>query len=161
MGYTHFYNFKPKIGSLCEALAHPPQSDSLLAKASADVAKMSKILSKEGVLIKGGDGTGKPIFTSTEINFNGDASEDLDHENFFFDLKEESSFCKTARTARKPYDKLVCCALLSLKAYLGDSFSFSSDGDENDEEWKDGYEFWAKHSNNPCISWEDLKTLIG
>lgn len=56
---------------------------------------------------------------------------DMSHETFFlpvngFDL-EEFQFCKTAR---KPYDVIVVACLVILKHYLGNSFKFSSDGDD-------------------------------
>ena len=59
----------------------------------------------------------------------------MDHETFgikWYPEKGESrDFCKTAR---KPYDVLVCVALLAMnEAFKGTgAFTFSSDGDNSD-----------------------------
>lgn len=48
------------------------------------------------------------------------------HETFAINTgAQESSFCKTAR---KPYDIVVCKILLILKYYLGDNIEVGSDG---------------------------------
>lgn len=89
-------------------------------------------------IIKGPMGTGLPIFLQNEIAFNGDESKHLDHESFYitWNNKDEDGedlygFCKTAR---KPYDILVCMSLLALEESFNDPkvFSFSSDGDDTD-----------------------------
>jgi hypothetical protein len=96
------------------------------------------------LILRGGSGTGPPVLDQTEISFNGDGDVSLDHETFFFPkdayLREWQfgrfppgttwDFCKTAR---KPYDLAVCCALLVIKVHLGALFSFSSDADSIDE----------------------------
>ena len=51
-------------------------------------------------------------------------------------------FCKTAR---KPYDFVVCTMLLSLANHL-ENFEFSSDGDKDD--WKPVVDFYLKENNN-------------
>ena len=51
---------------------------------------------------------------------------------------EGFSFCKTAR---KPYDVVVCATLIAIKHHLGDYVSVSSDGDfDNVNEWGPAYE---------------------
>lgn len=73
--------------------------------------------------------------------FNGDEKQGLDHETFaikwYAHQGKADDFCKTAR---KPYDLLVCFSLLAFKAAFHDYkvFHFSSDGDNSDwEEAKD------------------------
>jgi hypothetical protein len=53
------------------------------------------------------------------------------------------NFCKTAR---KPYDLLVCCALISLaNNYPEKVFSFSSDGHFQD--WQPAIDFYTRITN--------------
>lgn len=103
--------------------------------------------------IKGGLGEGEPEITPNRIWFNGDASQDLDHETFvislfsmdtfqsFEDIREKGvfGFCKTAR---KPYDLLVCLSLMVAKHHLGADFKISSDGGY--AEWKPAIELYEK-----------------
>jgi len=98
---------------------------------------------KDKIVIKGGLGKGKPTVTDNKIWLNGDNSKDLDHETFSLDLFEYSpmyrgdydmekgvfGFCKTAR---KPYDLVVCVSLLIMKEHLKEDFGFSSDGGVDD-----------------------------
>ena len=85
----------------------------------------------------GWDGTGEPVFTETEISFNGDATLGLDHESFRVTPNTSKfDFCKTAR---KPYDLMVCAVLISMKKHLV-TFSYSSDG--NSDDWKPAKAFY-------------------
>lgn len=108
---------------------------------------------KSDITIKGGQGEGEPEITPSLIWFNGDGSKDLDHETFvlkLFDLGNFQSnsdidkegvfgFCKTAR---KPYDLLVCVSLMVAKHHLGADFKISSDGDL--AEWQEAIDFYEK-----------------
>lgn len=105
------------------------------------------------IVIKGGMGEGEPEITPTRIWFNGDRSQDLDHETFvielftmdtfqsFADIAEKGTFgfCKTAR---KPYDFLVCVSLMVFKHHLGADFKVSSDGGLSD--WQPAIDFYEK-----------------
>lgn len=77
------------------------------------------------------------MINESEIWFNGDAKKELDYETFGIKWYPKEGkvrdFCKTAR---KPYDILVCFSLLALKAAFHDYkvFNFSSDGDDSDWE---------------------------
>lgn len=112
--------------------------------------------SEENIVIKGGLGKGKPIVNKNKIWLNGDGEKDLDHETFAIDLFETlpfyyedyeiekgvSGFCKTAR---KPYDLVVCVSLLILKEHLGEDFDFSSDGGL--EDWEQAILLYIKLFN--------------
>ena len=63
----------------------------------------------------------------------GEILEDSDKEECF-------TFCKTAR---KPYDIVVCCCLVIVKKHLGDLITISSDGDE--VEWNSSFKLCQKH----------------
>ena len=85
--------------------------------------------------------------TDEEIRFNGREEGDRGHETFSLQRKADKrledyasrldrkyifDFCKTAR---KPYDIVVCCLLVILKHRLGNMIEISSDGKDwtNDE----------------------------
>ena len=107
----------------------------------------------------------KLAITDDMIWFNGREENDQGHETFHlerkstkesyrtFPLKDQDgkiledtekeecfTFCKTAR---KPYDIVVCCCLLIAKKHLGGLISVSSDGDE--VEWNDAINLCQKH----------------
>ena len=87
----------------------------------------------------GGLGEDEPRISDLEVWFNGDASEDLDHETFALELFEtgnyngvdetdkEGVFC-FCKTAHKPYDFAVMVSLMVIKHHLGSDFKISSDG---------------------------------
>ena len=105
--------------------------------------------------------------TDEEIRFNGREEGDRGHETFSLQRKSDKrledyasrldrkyifDFCKTAR---KPYDIVVCCLLVILKYHLGNMIEFSSDGADwtNDEgvyyeidgAWSDAIKLCAKN----------------
>jgi len=139
MGYTHYYSFEPNKVQNTETLRKK------FKKASKQIKSFAQWLPNKGIAIKGGLGEGKPIFNETEIWFNGDASEGFDHETFSIHwsrpnlMGKYNDFCKTAR---KPYDLLVCFALLTFAEVFPEVFSFSSDGDMEDSEWQQAVEFY-------------------
>ena len=104
--------------------------------------------SDQPCIIRGGLGKGLPKFLQDQIWFNGDESKGHDHETFYlkWNKKDEDGedlwgFCKTAR---KPYDLLVCMSLLALENAFQDPkvFSYSSDGDE--PEWQRAKDLYAE-----------------
>jgi hypothetical protein len=142
MGYTHYWSFDPNKVSNTEDLRKR------FKRASMQIKKFEAWITaykSEVYKICGGLGKGKPIFNETEIWFNGDASQQLDHETFSMHWSRPTSqggyrdFCKTAR---KPYDLLVCFALLTFAEIFPDAFEYSSDGDMEDDEWKIAVEFY-------------------
>jgi hypothetical protein len=156
MGYTHHWYFK-------KCIADSPER---FAEFSADCKKLYENLpefsnsaggyySDVPIIIKGGDGTGEPEFTNTEVIFNGDATDDMDHETFYITLKrlaldssvtasweigrelEEGGqfwdgydFCKTAR---KPYDLLVAACLIRFGYHYSEGVCIRPDGGEHSE----------------------------
>lgn len=130
MGYTHYWTFN----------RDKSKDSSKFAKAVEEIkaihAKLPERTDSAGgsyleydLKIMGGMGTGEPEFTPTSVCFNGDEENGLDHETFSLDYNVDTgwNFCKTAR---KPYDLLVCCALIAFANNLGAKvFTFNSDGD--------------------------------
>jgi hypothetical protein len=102
------------------------------------IEKAHKLIKKrKHCIIRGGLGEGTPMINESQVWFNGDAKKGLDHETFgikWFDNQRTHDFCKTAR---KPYDLLVCVSLLAFKHAFDNPvvFRFSSDGDN--AEWED------------------------
>lgn len=134
MGYTHYWT---------PTKATPEQWDTLLDEAKqllealpANTDTAGGYCSDDPLEIKGGLGTGKPKFTKKQIWFNGDEERGLDHETFLIKPnKNEWNFCKTAR---KPYDLLVCAILIATYNVL--EYDVSSDGGL--EDWKPAINFY-------------------
>jgi hypothetical protein len=139
MGYTHYWTFEPNKAKDTETLRKK------FKRASKQIKAFANFLPNKGIKICGGLGEGAPIFNETEVWFNGDRSEGLDHETFSVHWSRPSvlgkwnDFCKTAR---KPYDILVCFALLTFVEIFPEAFEFSSDGDMEDIEWQQGVEYY-------------------
>ena len=132
MGYTHYFNFR-KGADIDDWRWN-------------DAIELGKACMKEsGVEIAGGDGTGKPIINNKCVCLNG-VRPNL-HETFYLDRKmEDFGFCKTAR---KPYDIVVCCFLLAFKYIFKKDFEYTSDGTtRGDLRSKENKEYWAKYCPN-------------
>lgn len=48
------------------------------------------------------------------------------------------------KTSRRPYDAVVCGALISLKHHLGDRVELGSDGQIENEEWDAGFRLYHR-----------------
>ena len=124
MSYTHYYQQHETVS--------PVQMEPVITECE----RILKYAKNKGIGIFGWDDTkegyfGKPEIGIYVININGDESKSLDHETFYFRLNNlKWRFCKTAR---KPYDSIVCLMLLSLTVHIP-GFEFSSDG--TIDEWK-------------------------
>ena len=139
MGYTHYY----AVADL--------QGDMKIPEIAADVEAI--IMASEIQIGNwSGESGSEPILGPDEINFNAMHPENF--EDFCYPpdfelnrsvLRPESkgfSFCKTAR---KPYDVVVCATLIAIKHHLGDYVSVSSDGDfDNANEWGPAYDLYFK-----------------
>ena len=92
---------------------------------------VAKALS-EGISIKGGTGTGSPVFSSTLISLNGDQDLKEDYETFYLEKTPERirngehfAFCKTQY---RPYDAVVVSILAAAKKIAPKAIEVSSDG---------------------------------
>lgn len=140
MGYTHYWTPKKATPGKWNELV------SVSRQLKANLPRYSETAggyygedagrSKRVIKIRGGMGTGKSSFNKQMIWFNGDEKRGLDHETFMISPnKTEWHFCKTAR---KPYDLLVCAVLIACVDVL--DYDVSSDGDFND--WKPAIKFY-------------------
>lgn len=148
MGYTHYWSFDPNKVKSTEDLRKRFKRASQYVKGFVKFINANK---SEVYKICGGLGKGKPIFNETEIWFNGDASQQLDHETFSMHWSRPTlqggyrDFCKTAR---KPYDLVVCFSLLTFAEIFPDAFDYSSDGNMEDEEWQRAVELYEAFTGN-------------
>lgn len=142
MGYTHYWDLKNPTSKTKQ------QFIDVMMDVEMIMNSLPKFSTSAGghyksypLVLRNGLGEGVPVITSQEIIFNGDGSEGLDHETFIFSFvnpDDQSGFCKTAR---KPYDLVVCAVLISL-ANRVDGFECSSDGDW--EDWEDCLKFYKE-----------------
>lgn len=127
MGYTHYWNFT----------TFPNEIENGAEKFKNAISLFKERVKKVNVELGNGmsEVGSKPIITDTMIVFNGIGENS--HETFYISMdydEEEArfSFCKTAR---KPYDKAVCIALLCFKEAFGDDFEIYSDGSFDEQSW--------------------------
>ena len=146
MGYTHYWTSKDftqkqwdKFKFVCDKLLNNlPKKTNIAGGSSSDLPLIINRNSKDEF-----------EFSNKCICFNGDTPHqlklnhyDLSHETFLIENVNDGgindwSFCKTAR---KPYDLLVCACLIAAHKYLG--FEIKSDGDLSD--WKPAFDYYAE-----------------
>ena len=137
MGYTHYYHIQDITKPL------------MTSEIAQDIESI--IMASEIPLGDGSDEPdSQPILEHDLVQVNGIGDEG--HETLCYPPDFEwnrkvhrpeslgSSFCKTAR---KPYDVVVCAALLAIKHHLGDNVEIHSDGDFDDE-WQPAYQLYRK-----------------
>ena len=135
MGYTHYWNFKKNPKDCKDGSKKFAKAVELLKKCLAKVPAEIGVC-KAPFVLKGSNGKGEPVLTNEVVCFNGDASMYYDYETCYIALNNDDydfDFCKTAR---QPYDVAVCLTLLCFKKTFGDDFSYSSDGNSDDDGWK-------------------------
>lgn len=154
MGYTHYWTYN------ANEILDTEELRKKFRKAVAIIDKAHKMIKKDKFIhkgqaggfaddrpciIRGGLGEGTPMINESEVWFNGDEKTKMSHETFgirwFPSGGEVKGFCKTAR---KPYDILVCVSLLAFKHAFDnpDVFSFSSDGDN--AEWETSKDLFTR-----------------
>ncbi len=124
MGYTHYWSHDPNLDS------------SKLLAAMQDAQKLVAAVQAQGIALE-------VEFGEPTLTLNGVGEES--HEDFIFPQNTDPyslrhphkdgylwAFCKTAR---KPYDEVVCAILLVLKHHLGKQIRLASDGERNEDEW--------------------------
>lgn len=137
MGYTHYWENKGHKDDQTNFLKVVEEAKLLYSKLPEHTDTAGGYSKELPLKLCGGNGTGEPVISNLEIFFNGDESVGLDHETFAVDAHPVSfDFCKTAR---KPYDLMVCAVLISMKKHLV-NFKYSSDGDA--EDWAPAQKFY-------------------
>ena len=108
-------------------------SDEQWTELLKQVKEIFALARKDGIVIRGGNGTGKPVINDKEIILNGDKKGNLDHETFSFTKKQKKwEFCKTER---KPYDAVVSSILYAAQKI---NPSIKADGDDGKSSIKMG-----------------------
>ena len=137
MGYTHYWTIQDITKPL------------MTSEIAQDIGSI--ILASEVPI---GDGEGiqdsQPVLEHDLVQINGigdDAYEalcyppDFEWNRGFRPVESLGfAFCKTAR---KPYDVVVCAALLAIKHHQGDNVEILSDG-EFDDEWQPAYRLYRR-----------------
>jgi len=151
MGYTHYWEFKGKVAP--SKIENGKEKWELV---TSKVKEALKYVKGKGIRIGNWDGTKEiPTITENIISFNGMGKDA--HETFCIPFKEEGwRFCKTAR---KPYDLLVCLTLLAFKEAFGDDFEYTSDGITKEEyEDRENNEYWKSINfvpEGPGKEWQE------
>ena len=151
MGYTHYWKFNTnyKISSL--KWKEIVDDFNKILDVEIDIPNNDLYCGTEGLTrlrsILEPDSDQRLEITDNEIRFNGREEGDRGHETFSIQrmsderLKvyakrlERDYIFDSCKTARKPYDIVVCCLLVILKYHLGNMIEVSSDGADwtNDE----------------------------
>lgn len=138
MGYSHYFAYDPNA----------PEFTDGMAALAVDAQLIVATAAKAGVEVSGAnEGPAIPPFLDpTGFFFNG--VEPDAHETFHFSanprpddfarvgsgMKRNGPFVwRSCKTARKPYDLVVCAILLRARQLMPTSFAIGSDGDWNDE----------------------------
>lgn len=95
----------------------------------ADVKKPPEFKVASPLIICGPYGTGKPLFTPTEVAFNGDCSTSDCCETFRITLQDlEAPLYDRCKTLKCSYDLLVLCALVRLAHHFPTICIYSDGG---------------------------------
>jgi hypothetical protein len=146
MGYTHYWGFKDetlkqedfdKIVKDVKVIEKYFKENDIVSRNAGGYHKDNFAkLDKNSVSYRGWI-VGKEIEEIEAISVNGDKEKELDHENLYIQVGENTwTFCKTAR---KPYDLIVTLILLSVKFHTR-STRVSSDGEN--EDWQHAFELF-------------------
>ena len=145
MGYTHYYTqtraFTPtEWHDLTAAFHH------MLVHLPAHSTNAGGYYVDHPLVIRDGWGFNTPEVDDHELVFNGDEASGMAHESFYLERANQGfHFCKTAR---KPYDLLVCAVLLVVTEIAPGAITVESDGDMRGADWQPARAFL--HNLPPC-----------
>ena len=141
MGYTHYWKFNSDYEINSEKWKEIINDFNKILDVETNIPENDKYDGTDGMTrlrnILEQDSDQRLEITDKEIRFNGREENDRGHETISLQRKSDKSlqdptdkkyifdFCKTAR---KPYDIVVCCLLVILKHRLGNMIEISSDG---------------------------------
>lgn len=143
MGYTHYWR-RPKEFDATRFLKFVEDVRRLYA-ALPKRSEAHEGYAESPLRVAGWGGRGKPEFRAGRVAFNGRGS--LSHESFRMDrvmkdCKPQDGRCfDFCKTARKPYDLLVCAALIALKRHFPE-VEVTSDG--GPQEWAKAVKFYER-----------------
>lgn len=112
-----------------------------------------KKIAKMGIPIGSGDGEGDlPEFSENAVWFNGIGADS--HESFFLEANEALAFREFCKTNKKPYDLMVCLALIAMKQTAPKQISIDPAGEDSD--WAEAIEIYQKITFE-VVSFEMIK----
>lgn len=175
MGYTHYYSQKRSM-SENEFEEYGRDVQRLIAVLPATVSSFNALYGWGGYESGGGgygiealgvahDDPGKPIVSPEAIHFNGSGADDADHETFrvergldesHWSFKQDKEVFGCTKTNYKPYDVMVCAALLALLDRAPDAWRVSSDGSARD--WVAAARF-ASHALGRSMRLEQVESM--
>ena len=136
MGYTHYYT--PTTVTTDKWKEFVDTCKKLHKNLPSKTNTAGGYYEDEILKICDGMGEGEPQIDLDGIIFNGNEDKGLAHETLLIGKDDiDWSFCKTAR---KPYDLLVCAVLIAANEILG--YDVSSDG--NFEDWKPAINYYLR-----------------
>ncbi len=134
MGYTHYASRRKRL----------PRA--IFQRAADGCRKVVDVLCQEkGIRIQSdGDDPEPPHFGTDRVQFNGVGGEA--HETFVVERNytpypgqtppgRGEGWFEFTKTARKPYDCVVCACLVVFHHHFGMAYAVRSDGDDGDEGW--------------------------
>ena len=128
MGYTHYYTIQDPS---------QPLRGSEIAQDIQNIILASEIPMGDG----SDDPDSQPILEHDLVQLNGTGDEA--HETLYYPPYDEGNGFAFCKTARKPYDVVVCAALLAIKHHQEDNVEITSDG-EFDDEWQPAYRLYRR-----------------
>jgi hypothetical protein len=134
MGYTHYWEHGPIARTVFRDLADD-------ARRIVDMARSA------GYTVAGPMGTGEPKFDDFGISLNG--SQDLWEDHETFELTPNATDFDFCKTARKPYDAVVCAILLRASLRVP-GFIVKSNGDIDGDDWAEGRLLYAMTFDEPA-----------
>ena len=120
MGYTHYWKFKKNPAELVNGKEKFIKAVELIKEG---LKHLKDIELADGSAIE----NSKPIFSETEVWFNGKGNTGYESVAIMLDDPNDYNF-NFCKTARQPYGVAVCLTLLCFKEAFGEDFSYSSDG---------------------------------
>ena len=123
MGHTNYWKIKNPISEI---------------RFQGMLDEIAQLTGGSGIPLGDMDGLSSPRFESNEFAFNGAGK--ASYETFVFrNERTEFSFCKTEH---RPYDAVVCAALILAKAWFKEDIEISSDGSW--KEWQPGRDMFER-----------------
>ena len=130
MGYSHFW-YKPKELDVNRFRLFADDVRKIISRVTEEEWQ-GKL---QNIVIRGGNGEGKPEVTDEIISFNGDADNGFDSERFYIsrieknhrtstdklaDEDKDGFYFKSCKTSLEPYDLVVVASLVAFKYRFGD-----------------------------------------
>ncbi|MCZ7608453.1 MAG: hypothetical protein M5U25_20905 [Planctomycetota bacterium] len=145
MGYTHYWSRPKRALDARRFMRFVEDVRKLLAVLPERSSSAGGHYADEPLRIAGWDGEGEPDLLVGHVAFNGVG--EMSHETFRVDhvlrdvMPFKGRYAECCKTNRKPYDLLVCAALMALKRHFPE-VRVLSDGTR--EDWAEARMFYER-----------------